>query len=101
MPKKLHNPWLVAAGVLLLWLVINLISAHLRSDCGLPAVLGMGACADDIRRAGFPWLFWEAGGFVAHRYFSAAALLADIGLAVLTSALAGWLVRRFASRNES
>lgn len=94
MPKKTLNPWLVAAGVLLLWLVINLISAHLRSDCGLPAVLGASNCADDIRRAGFPWVFWEEGGFAFRQYFSWGALFADLGLAVLTSVLAGWLVRR-------
>jgi hypothetical protein len=98
MPNKNRNAWLIAGGVLLLFFVINLLSAHLRSDCGLPAVLGMSGCADDIRRVGFPWVFWESGGFAFHQYWSWPALIADVGLAVVISALAGWLVQRFASR---
>ena len=38
--------------VLLIFIAINLLSAHLRSDCGLPAVFGRDGCADDIARAG-------------------------------------------------
>ena len=37
-------------AALLLFLVLNLIVASVRSDCGLPAVLGMSGCADDIVR---------------------------------------------------
>jgi hypothetical protein len=99
MPKKKPNAWLIAGGVLLLFIVINLLSAHLRSDCGLPAVLGMSGCADDIRRAGFPWVFWESGGFAFHEYWSWPAFIADAGLAVAISALAGWLARRLIFRS--
>jgi len=93
---KNANGWLIAGGALLLFLIITLLSAHLRSDCGLPAVFGMSGCADDIRRAGFPWLFWESGGFAFHEYWSWPALVGDAGLTILISALAGWLLRRFA-----
>ena len=48
---------------LLIFLAINLTIAHLSSDCGLPAVFGRDACADDIARAGWPMLFYEEGGF--------------------------------------
>jgi len=44
---------------LFIFLVINLTSAHLASDCGLPAVFGRDSCADDIARAGCPLRFYE------------------------------------------
>jgi hypothetical protein len=37
---------------LLFFVAINLLSAHLRSDCGLLAVFERDACADDIARVG-------------------------------------------------
>lgn len=84
---------------LLAGLALNLLAAHVRSDCGLPALLGFSACADDIRRAGFPWLFWEEGGFAYRANFYRAAFLADLSLALVISLLAGlglqrWLARR-------
>jgi hypothetical protein len=39
------------------FILANLFAAHLLSDCGLPAILGMDSCADDIARAGFPLIF--------------------------------------------
>ena len=47
---------------LLFFVAINLLSAHLRSDCGLLAVFERDACADDIARAGWPFAFYEQGG---------------------------------------
>ena len=98
MSKKILNPWLVAGAALLLWVGANLLAAHLNSDCGLPAVLGRGGCADDIRRAGFPLQFFEQGGFIARHYWSWGALLADALIAVITCALAGWFAARRAAR---
>jgi hypothetical protein len=52
------------------------------------------ACADDIRRAGFPLLFWEEGGFSYRNNYDQPALLADLeiglGCAVLTSLASNW-----------
>jgi hypothetical protein len=82
----------------LAFLIANLLAAHLRSDCGILAVIGRAACADDIRRAGFPLLFWEEGGFAYRHSFDGAALAFDaavgLGLAVLAGLLAGRLRSR-------
>ena len=83
-----------AAG-LVLFAGLNLLWAHLRSDCGLPALLGTSGCADDIRRAGFPFLFYESGGFDYRNLFSAGALAADIGLGLLLALAMGWAAERF------
>ena len=80
---------------LLLFLGLNLLWAHLQSDCGLPALVGMSACADDIRRAGFPLLFWEEGGFAYRRVFSLPSLLIDVGvglgMGLIVGAFAQWI----------
>lgn len=77
----------------LLFVGVNLLVAHLRSDCGLPALLGQSACADDIRRAGFPLQFWEEGGFAFRRVFSLPALLIDLAVGLLLALAAGWAAR--------
>ena len=87
-------------GGLLICLALNLLAAHLRSDCGLPAVLGLAHCADDIRRAGFPFLFWEEGGFAYRVLFSWPALAADVAVAFGVSAIAGFAVQRLSHRGE-
>ncbi len=79
---------------LLLFGLLNLAAAHFRSDCGLPAVLGWSGCADDIRRAGFPFLFWEEGGFAYRSIFYPLILVADLALALGVSALAGFITQR-------
>lgn len=85
-------------GTLLLFIALNLISAHLRSDCGLLGVLHMSGCADDIRRVGFPLLVWEAGGFAYRQWFHGLALLMDLVIALGVSVAAGlvgrWWVQR-------
>jgi hypothetical protein len=81
-------------------LVLNLLAAHMRSDCGILAVLGRSACADDIRRAGFPLQFWEEGGFAYRRTFDQAALLLDLG-AGLALAAAGGLLRQWQVRGTA
>ena len=48
--RRFLNGFLIG---LLAFLLINIITTHLLSDCGLPAVLGIDYCADDIARAGF------------------------------------------------
>src|SRR5262245_7606262 len=79
---------------LLLFLMANLAAAHFMSDCGLPAVFGMDACADDIVRVGWPFQFYEEGGIAFRSYFSVTSLAMDavIGLAA-AGALAWWFGR--------
>ncbi len=84
---------------LLAFVALNVVWLHVRSDCGLPAWLGVSGCADDIRRAGFPLQFYQAGGFVARTSFSPLALLVDGGMAVAVSAAAGWVAQARASRH--
>jgi hypothetical protein len=79
---------------LLLFVGVNLLVAHVRSDCGLPALLGASGCADDIRRAGFPLQFWEEGGFAFRQVFSLPALLVDLGVGLALSVAAGWAASR-------
>jgi hypothetical protein len=87
--------WLGGGLALLAFVIINLIVAQVRSDCGLAAVLGASACADDIRRAGWPLLFMEQGGFIAHTYFSTAALVGDVVIGLAVSAVAGLAAARW------
>jgi len=79
------NGFLVGLFVAVL---INILAAHLLSDCGLPAILGASPCADDIVRAGFPLVFFEQGGFAFRSIFNLPYLLLDIlfgiGLAVIS-----------------
>ena len=76
---------------LLVFLAINLLMAHLASDCGLPAVFGHDVCADDIARAGWPLQFYEEGGF-AYRYnFNTLFLMVDIAIGVIFSVAFGWV----------
>jgi hypothetical protein len=86
---------------LLAFLLLNLLLSHLRSDCGLPAFFGLAGCADDIQRAGFPFLFLERGGFIGLNTFSVAALAADIGMALAVSAALGWAAARWEAGRRS
>jgi len=87
---------------LLLFLVVNLLAAHLQSDCGLPAFFNLSGCADDIRRAGLPFLFYEEGGFAYRNIFRVDAFAGDIVcglvLSVLGGAAAQILEKRMSSR---
>lgn len=73
---------------------INLLAAHLASDCGLLAVFGQDACADDIVRAGWPLQFYEEGGFAYRSEFNAASLIINVFTAVGVSLVTGWLYAR-------
>ena len=71
-----------------IFILLNLLAAHLFSDCGLPALFGLAACSDDISRAGFPFVFFEQGGFAYHSNFNFSVFILDIvigiGIAVTT-----------------
>jgi ABC-type antimicrobial peptide transport system permease subunit len=79
---------------LLAFLLANLLAAHLRSDCGLPAVLGMDFCADDIARAGFPLVFFEEGGFAFHSIFNLSFFLIDLFIGLGMAFVVGWVASR-------
>lgn len=79
---------------LLIFLTINLLSAHLASDCGLPAVFGRDACADDITRAGWPLQFYEEGGFAYRSDFNTSFLVINVFTGIGVSLIAGWLYVR-------
>jgi hypothetical protein len=79
---------------LLLFVLVNLASAHLASDCGLIAVFGRDSCADDIARAGWPLRFFEQGGFDYHYEFRSGVLILDLLIGILLSGAVGWLFAR-------
>ena len=83
---------------LLIFLLINVLAAHLLSDCGLAAVFGHDFCADDIARAGFPLIFYEDGGFAYRHIFSPQYLYFDIfiglGLSIALGFVFHWWLNR-------
>ena len=81
------------AGILI-FITINLLAAHLASDCGLLAVFGRDSCADDIARAGWPVQFYEEGGFAYRAIFSFGKLSLDLGTGILGAGTVGWLFAR-------
>ena len=79
---------------LLIFIAFNLISAHLSSDCGLPAVFGRDSCADDIARAGWPMRFYEEGGLAYRHNFNPLFLLIDLEIGAAFSIVSAWLLSR-------
>jgi hypothetical protein len=79
---------------LLAFLLINLSSAHLSSDCGLLAVFERDTCADDIARAGWPFRFYERGGFDYHFEFKLPALFFDLVIGASAAVVLGWFFAR-------
>jgi len=85
---------------LLVFILANLFAAHLLSDCGLPALLGADACADDISRAGFPLVFFEQGGFAYRSIFNLPNLALDIFIGLDFAILCGFIARWNEKRNQ-
>lgn len=79
---------------LLIFTAINVLATHLASDCGLPAVLGLGFCADDIVRVGWPLQFHEQGGFIYRNSFNPLFLYIDIAMGIAVAVLTGWIFAR-------
>jgi ABC-type antimicrobial peptide transport system permease subunit len=93
------NPF--AIGFLIgavLYIALNLLSAHLMSDCGLPAVFGISGCADDVVRAGFPFPFYERGGFDFRNIFNLPVLLLDLLFGLALAVLGGYIARNRSSK---
>ena len=90
------------AATLLVFLLINIVVAHLRSDCGIWAVIGLwlprwSPCNDDIVRVGFPFLVLEQGGFAYRSIFDPLAVLLNSAIAVGASLLVGGVLLIFFS----
>src|SRR5687767_12082758 len=79
---------------LLAFILINLFSAHLASDCGLLAVFERDSCADDIARAGWPFRFYERGGFDYRFEFNLPILLLDLATGMILAGLLGRFIAR-------
>ncbi len=84
---------------LLLFIAINLVAAHVQSDCGIRAVIGLWVpgfsnCNDDIVRIGFPFRVLEQGGFAFRSIFNLGALIADALVAVGASVVVGLIAQR-------
>ena len=82
--------WPRVLVIFLMFVLINLLAAHVMSDCGLPAVIGVDACADDMVRAGWPLKFYEVGGLAAQNSLEVGGLVADILLGALVSFALAW-----------
>lgn len=76
------------------FLLLNLLAAHLLSDCGLPALFGLSGCADDISRAGFPFIFFEQGGFAYRSSFNLPILILDLVIGVGVAIVIGIYMSR-------
>ena len=88
--RAFRNGFLIG---LFIFILVNVLAAHLLSDCGLPAILGTDSCADDIARAGFPLIFFEQGGFVYRSIFNLPYLLLDIFIGLDIAVICGFILR--------
>lgn len=79
---------------LLAFILVNLFSAHLSSDCGLLAVFERDSCADDVARAGWPLTFYEKGGFDYRFEFNPPVLFLDFVIGAIAAGALGWLFAR-------
>jgi hypothetical protein len=84
-----------------LFILANIAAAHFQSDCGLPAWLGTSGCADDIKRAGFPFIFTEQGGFDGRSSFAPFVLALDALITIAASIGVGLIAQRLSSQNDS
>ena len=84
-------------GILVL-ILANAAAAQLLSDCGLPALLGLLSCSDDISRAGFPFVFYEEGGFAYRHIFNSSLLTLDAILGICFAMLTGLINMKFGKK---
>lgn len=94
MPSRIRSFPIGFTLTILFFLVVNLLAAHFQSDCGLPAWFNLAGCADDIRRAGFPLVFYEVGGFDGRNRFEIGALGVDLVCGLGMMLMGGWLAQR-------
>ena len=85
---------------LCIFFLLTILAAHLLSDCGLPALFGLGGCADAISRVGFPFVFFEQGGFAYHSNFNLPILILDLVIGLGFAVLFSSFFRKSKSVNE-
>lgn len=96
----MNQKFFIGFGLAVLGVVtLNLLAAHVQSDCGIRAVIGlwipsMRFCSDDIVRVGFPFRVIEEGGVAFRSMFDSSALTADIVVALAASLAVGWITRQ-------
>jgi hypothetical protein len=77
-----------------IFILLNILAAHLFSDCGLPALFGLAACSDDISRAGFPFIFFEQGGFAYRSNFNLPIFILDLVIGLGIAGTTGFYMSR-------
>jgi hypothetical protein len=87
MIPRILLPALCASGIFAL---ANGASYFVRSDG-----YGWGVVHDGIRRCGFPVLFWQQGGYIAHEYFYPAQLGVDVLFGLVVGVLLSVFLRRW------
>lgn len=85
---------------LFIFIVVNALAAHLLSDCGLPAVLGVAYCSDAVARAGFPLVFFEQGGYAYRSGFNLPFLLLDLFIGIGFAVVYGFIASRREKRKQ-
>lgn len=92
----------------LVFVAINWISYFVRSTSfdafrmtgDFVTLLSPSSINDGLERVGFPFCFWEAGGFSGGSYFNRLAFLANVAIAITASGTTGFCAFRMACRNK-
>lgn len=77
-----------------IFILLNILASALFSDCGLPALFGLGGCADAISRAGFPFVFLEQGGFAYRSIFNFPIFILDLVIGFGIAGMTGYYMSR-------
>lgn len=72
------------------FVLLNILASALFSDCGLPALFGLGACAGNQTRASFPFVFFEQGSFAFHSNFNLPLLILGLSVGIGFAAFTGF-----------
>ena len=83
---------MIFAACLVVFAFANVVSLHVRSDGGILAAIGIRVVADGIKAWGFPFQVSEVGGLAFRHHFSWLALLGNVAIAVVGSAVAALAV---------
>ena len=93
---------------LLIFVSINWISYYVRSTSfdvfritgNLITLLSPSSIMDGLERIGFPFCFWEAGGYAGGYHFNPLAFFADLAISITVSGMFGLHESRTARRKK-